>query len=272
MSDWNHRQLGDLLDEVHGLELSDPSSVSHPSTVELETYLKEELTPFMQASVDKHLESCERCVAYLAEAYEREESRPSAGLLPFVQRVRSTASPWLAAAAMWLVAIPAGVWISSHFLAEPVVIQTRVDEEPRGLTSDAEAVSVGNVKGAGPVEGTYVLTQAQMDAWAEKIKNGVAAEISEPRTVRVDRSATQLAALSREERLGLIQPFLDEFVRLASQQLAEQAPQQFRNEIRLVFEELRKESLGSGSTVSAAEVSGSADRRNRPKKQEWFGE
>ncbi len=253
MSDWNHRQLGDLLDEVHGLELSDPSTVEHPSTVELEAYLEEELSPFMQASVDHHLQSCERCVTYLSEAYEREESRPSSRPLPFVQRARSAVSPWLAAAAMWVLAIPSGAWLSSYFLAEPVIVQTRIDGGPTRSAADLGAVS-GAQGFDSAKDATYVLTQSQMDQWAQSIKTAVVDELGEARADTADRSGARLAMLSPEDRLGLIQPYLDEFIELASDRLVQIAHPQLEDEIRKVFHQMSRGSEGTRS-VSTAEDS-----------------
>ena len=117
MSDWSHRDVTRLLQDVDRLEPIDPAESIHPSKDELDAHVQERLSPFVLESFEAHIEVCEQCTGYLAQAFEHglEEAPPR----------RSVGLPWVSAlAASWALPLLGTAWILSQALAVPVAIDT----------------------------------------------------------------------------------------------------------------------------------------------------
>ncbi len=242
MSDWNHQQLGDLLDEVHGLELSDPTSAMHPSAAELDAYVEESLSPFAQALVENHLEGCERCLAYVSECFDRDAKGAGrlANVLPFVQRIRSAASPWLAAAAVWVLALPSGVWLSSHFLADPVVIQTRVADtgaNESAVPAPAFEWRMPSSNSESPerfVGLDDLVSRAQFEQAVQELKETLG-RFAEQRVGDSDVSPVRLVSLSTEDQQLFLEPLVEKFSQLAIQRMVEEVYPDLRQQVALAL-------------------------------------
>ena len=223
MSDWNHQDLEQLLGEVQHLELKDPAENTHPSEQELDLYVEEQISPFLRATLEQHVESCEQCTSYLASAFDQDhESRTHAATHTTVVRGpfqhtdrRWSGLPWIMAAASWAMPMLGGAWMLNHSLATPVVIQSTA--QPGPLITRIEPRPAQSTQ----VDLGELLPEEKIDAMVSKIiaAHRSAVEATAPQTVAMHAEPDRHLLESRSA--AFTQEDLDEIARKLTEQVSD---------------------------------------------------